>query len=163
MPIPNQTVTPTQYDFLQNNIALQSSQFTVAATLAQSGLQYVVDMNSTGPEVDLVNPFATHMVNLETFDSTSQFTQVVTNLNGHVVRRGTVAESGESLTDRLNRWLWCNSIKVSRVYATISSGAGWLIDECNIETPNTCGPTSPYYGAAYGGCPPTPGEPIPNP
>jgi len=163
MPLPTQSVLPTSFDYLQQNISMQASQFAVAAELAYSGLQHVAYLQSVTPEVDLVNPFATHYQAMESLDNASYFTQIVSSLNGHVIRRGTVPEPGESLSDRLNRWLWCNGLLVTRTYANLSSGSGWYVDECNIEPPNTCGPTSPYYGAPYPGCPPTPGDPIPNP
>jgi len=163
MPLPTETVLPTSFDYLQQNISMQASQFAVAAELAYSGLQHVAYLQSVTPEVDLVNPFATHYQSMESLDNASYFTQIVSSLNGHVVRRGTVPEPGESLSARLNRWLWCNGLLVTRTYANLCSGSGWYVDECNIEPPNTCGPTSPYYGPPYPGCPPTPGDPIPNP
>lgn len=163
MPLSNNTVTPTQYDYLQNNISMQSLQLGVSVDLAQSGLQYVVSLQSVTPEVDLVSPFATHFLNLEQINTTSYYTSVVGALNSHVVTRGTVAQPAEGLSARLNRWLWCNSLKVTRQYSVLSSGAGWIIDECNIETPNSCDATSDYYGSPYPGCPPTAGDPIPNP
>lgn len=162
MPLPQETVLPTSFDYLQNNISLQAGQFSVAADLAYSGLTHVVLLQSVTPEVDLVNPFANHFLQMESLDNASYFTQVVATLNGHVVRRGTDPVTNESLSQRLNRWLWCNGLHVTRTYANLSSGAGWFIDECNIETPNTCDATSPYYGPPYAGCPPTPGQPIPD-
>lgn len=163
MPLPLNTVTPTQFDYLQDSISMQAAQLGVASDLAYSGLRYVVLLQATTPEVDLINPFATHFTKMENTDNTALFTQVVASLNNHVVIRGTTPQAAEGLSDRLNRWLWCNGLQVARTYATLSSGAGWLIDECNIESPNSCGPTSPYYGSPYAGCPPTPGDPIPNP
>lgn len=162
MPLPQQTVLPTSFDYLQENISLQAAQYSVAADLAYSGLTHIVQLQSVTPEVDLVTPFSSHFLNIESFDNSSQFTTIVANLNGHVVRRGTVAEGAENLSARLNRWLWCNGLHVSRTYANLSSGAGWIIDECNVESPNTCDATSDYFGAPYAGCPPTPGEPIPD-
>lgn len=162
MPIPQETVLPTSYDYLQQNISFQASQFSVAAELAYSGLQYVVLLQSITPEVDLVTPFSNQYLQMESLDSASYFTQIVSSLNGHVVRRGTNPVTNESLSQRLNRWLWCNGIHVTRTYANLSSGSGWYIDECNVESPNACSPTSAYYGAPYPGCPPTPGEPIPD-
>lgn len=161
MPLPLNTVTPTQFDALQENISLQVTQLGVAVDLAFSGLQQVVLFQATTPEVDLINPFATHFTKIENTDNDALFIQVTSALNNHVVIRGTTPQGGEGLSDRLNRWLWCNGVKVTRTYATISSGAGWLIDECNIETPNTCGPTSLFFGTPYAGCPPTPGDPVP--
>lgn len=162
MPLPQETVLPTSFDYLQQNISLQAGQFSLAAELSYSGLQHVVLLQAVTPEVDLVNPFANHFSQMESLDNAAYFTQIVSTLNGHVVRRGTNPVTNESLSQRLNRWLWCNGLLVTRTYANLSSGAGWYIDECNIEAPNTCGPTSPYYGLPYPGCPPTPGQPIPD-
>lgn len=162
MPLPANTVTPTQFDYLQDNISMQADQLGVASDLAYSGLQYIVLLQATTPEVDLVNPAATHFTKMENADNSALFTQIVAALNNHVTIRGTNPQASESLSDRLNRWLWCNELQVTRTYATISSGAGWLIDECNIESPNSCDSSSPYFGTPYAGCPPTAGDPIPD-
>jgi hypothetical protein len=132
MPIPNITVTPSQFTDLQQNITDQAEHFNDVSDLAQSGLEIVVDLGDAAPEVDLLNPFAVHFANVESFESTSNFTQVVSALNTHVINRGTTPLPGEGLSDRLNRWLSDNSVMVTQTYANISSGAGFLIDGANI-------------------------------
>lgn len=133
MPIPNVTVSPATFEALQSNITAQSNQFTNAASLAHSGLDIVLVIDVEAPEIDLLSPFANHFLNLESFNSTSQFTQVVTSLNLHVINRGTVANVGETLSSRLNRWLSSNGVTVTQVYANISSGAGFIVDPANIS------------------------------
>ena len=133
MPIIDETVTPTQFDFLQQNITDQSNQFTDAGVLAQSGLEFVVLLQTVAPEVDLVDPFANHLVNIEGFDSSSNFVSVVSSLNSHAVQRGTTQTGSETLSDRLNRYLSDNSILVTQIYADLSSGAGFAIDSANVD------------------------------
>lgn len=132
MPIPNVTVTGPQFDYLQNNISQQSDSFTAAGGLAYSGLQYVVLLQVAAPEVDLLTPFASQYTNMDSFNSTANFTQVVASLNLHVINRGTVANIGETLASRLNRWLSDHAVLVTQTYANISSGAGFVIDPGNI-------------------------------
>lgn len=156
MPIQQQTITPDQFDYLQDNITSQSQQFNEAAVLAQSGLEYVVLLQTVAPEVDLVTQFASHLSNIEGLDSTANFLQVVSSLNSHLIARGTTLRPGDSNTIRLNRWLSgqeqlipdgsggvepdpsATPVLVSTTYARISSGAGFFIDPCNIAPGDTC-------------------------
>jgi hypothetical protein len=133
MPIENIPLSPTQFDLLQLNITLQSEKYLEAGELAQSGLQYVVLLQVIAPEVDLVTPFANHLINIEGTDSDSTFTAVVSALNLHAIDRGTIAGPTDSLDTRLNRYLSDNGICVTSTYARISSGAGFIIDSTNIE------------------------------
>jgi hypothetical protein len=133
MPIVNIPVTPVQFDYLQRNITAQSEQFFDADNLAQSGLQFVVLMQVIAPEVDLVNPFANHLVGMENLNQDSNFTAVVSSLNLHAINRGTTLGPTDTLNTRLNRYLSDNGILVTQTYARISSGAGFLIDSGNIE------------------------------
>lgn len=133
MPIADITLTPTQFDFLQENLSQQADQQLVISALAQSGLQFVVELQVIAPEVDLVNPFASHLLGIENLDSTSNFTQVVSSMNNHVIARGTTLLPGDTLSDRLNRWLSDNGVIVTQTYARLSSGAGFIVDSANIE------------------------------
>ena len=133
MPIENTPLTPVQFDYLQRNITSQSDQYSESSDLAQSGLQFVVLLQVIAPEVDLVTPFADHLVNIENLETDSNFTAVVASLNLHAIDRGTTATATDSLDSRLNRYLSDNGILVTQVYARISSGAGFLIDDGNIE------------------------------
>jgi hypothetical protein len=133
MPIPNTPITASDFDYLQQNITDQVAQFSEAAMLAQSGLQYVVDMNIIAPEVDLINAFYGHFVGIESLDSTANFLQVVSQLNTHVINRGTTLQPTDTFSTRLNRWLSDNGVMVTQTYANISSGAGFFIDSGNIE------------------------------
>jgi hypothetical protein len=133
MPIANTPLTPTQFDFLQRNITDQSEQFDEASSLAQSGLQFVVNLNDIPPEVDLVNTFADHLISMESLESDSNFTAVVSSLNTHAIFRGTTAGPTDTFSSRLNTYLSDNSILVTQRYARISSGAGFIIDAGNIE------------------------------
>lgn len=133
MPIANTTVSADDFTDLQQNISDQSAQYAEAAALASSGLSIIVGLNAAAPEVDLIERFATHFTNLESYDSSSNFTQVVAALNSHVIFRGTTATAGETMSDRLNRWLYDNTVLVTQTYADLSSGAGFVISESNIE------------------------------
>lgn len=133
MPIANTPLTPAQFDFLQQNITDQSLTQDEAAALAQSGLQFVVLLQEIPPEVDLVNAFADHLINIEGLNTDSNYTAVVASLNLHAINRGTVAGPSDTFNTRLNTWLSDNSVLVSQRYARISSGAGFIIDSGNIE------------------------------
>jgi len=133
MPIPNTTVTPSQFDYLERNIASQYSQLGTVSSIAFSGLQYVVLLQVAAPEVDLVNPFAAQYTSMDGLNSTSNFTTIATALNLHVINRGTTLLSTDTLSTRLNRWLADNVLLVTRTFANISSGAGFFIDDANIE------------------------------
>lgn len=156
MPIQRETITPAQFDYLQANITDQAAQFDDASAIAQSGLQYVVLLQTVAPEVDLVNAFANHLTNIEGLDSNANFLQVVSSLNSHVVSRGTTLLPGDTNSDRLNRWLSgqqqlipdglggviddpsSTPVLVSTSYAELSSGAGFIIDSCNISPGSVC-------------------------
>jgi hypothetical protein len=116
---------------------LQKAGFSDAEGWAESGLQFVVLMQRTTPEVDLINPHATHFLTMETQNSSANFTQIVTALNDHTARRGTTALPAETLSDRLNRWLWCQGVRVTSVYSGLSADAGWQIDPCNVRGDDT--------------------------
>jgi len=183
MPLPANTVTKEEFEALMGYITLEKNGYDQAEGYANSGLTYVVLMQRVTPEVDLVNPHAAHYLNLETQNNDSNFTSIVNSINTHVVTRGTTALAGETLSDRLNRWLWCQGVRVTREYHDISESAGWTIDWCNVRgddaDPNSqmgayvldddgnpiavgCTATSEYYTApAVGsGCPTTGGDPI---
>lgn len=133
MPLPKNSVTASEFTSLMNFIDLQKLGFSDAEGWAESGLQFVVLMQRTTPEVDLVGPHATHFLNVETLNTSSHFTQVVTALNDHTARRGTTANPAETLADRLNRWLWCQGVRVTSTYSGLSFDAGWQIDPCNVR------------------------------
>lgn len=183
MPLPQNTVTKDEFETLMGYVTLEKNGFTEAAGYANSGLQYVVLMQRVTPEVDLIQPHAAQFLNLETQDSNASFTSIVNSINTHVATRGTTALPGETLSTRLNRWLWCQGIRVTRSYHDISAAAGWTIDWCNVRgddaDPNSqmgpyvldsegnviaigCTATSPYYipPAPGSGCPTTGGAPI---
>ncbi len=133
MPIANTPLDPIQYDFLQQNISDQSFKYDEAGELAQSGLTFVVLLQKIPSEVDLVNPFADHLLNIEGTNSDSTFSAVTSSLNNHIISRGTTQQVGDTLDTRLNRWLSDNSVLVTDRFARISSGAGFIIDGSNIE------------------------------
>lgn len=133
MPIENIPLDPIDFDFLQQNITDQSDKQAEAAVLAQSGLEFVVLLQKIPCEVDLVTPYADHLVGMENLDTDSNFSGVVAATNNHVITRGTTAGPTDTLSTRLNRYLSDNSILVTQTYARISSGAGFIIDAGNIE------------------------------
>lgn len=133
MPISNTPLDPIEFDYLQQNITDQSFKHDEAAALAQSGLQYVVLLQDIPPEVDLVNPFADHLLQMESIQTDSNFTAVVSALNLHVIERGTTAGPTDTFSTRLNTYLTDNALLVTQRYARISSGAGFIIDSGNIE------------------------------
>jgi hypothetical protein len=133
MPLPKNSVTASEFTSLMNFIDLQKLGFEDAEGWAESGLQFVVLMQRTTPEVDLIQPHATHFLNLESLNSSSPWTNVVSSINDHVARRGTTANAAETVSDRLNRWLWCQGVKVTSVYSGLSFDAGWQIDPCNVR------------------------------
>ena len=137
MPIPNGVLTAAQFDWLQRNITAESDTSSYISSYALSGLNYVVLTDVDQVEVDLVNPFAYHVSTADSFESDSNFTSLVTSLNMHVVTRGTVGGTSETFQDRLNRWLLNNNYGVTyfitKTYARISSGAGFIIDPAYIE------------------------------
>lgn len=133
MPIANTPLTALEFDTLQQNISNQSESMEIAGTMAQSGLEYVVLLQVVTPEVDLVTPFADHLVNIEGFDSDSNFTVVVSSLNTHAINRGTTIGVNDTVDTRLNRYLSENFIQVTARYQRLSSGAGYIIDGSNVE------------------------------
>ena len=183
MPLPQNTVTKVEFEALMGYITLEKTGFDEAQGYANSGLQYVVLMQRVTPEVDLVTPHAAHYLNLETQNNYSNFTSIVNSLNTHVVNRGTTSIPGETMSARLNRWLWCQGIRVTKVYNSISTAAGWTIDWCNVRSDDAdstsqtgpyvldengnpiaigCTALSPYKTspAPGSGCPTTGGDPI---
>lgn len=153
MPIPQITVTPSQFNALQQNIAAQSATFVAAANLAESGLTLVALLDDVAPTIDLIPGFAAHFTSIEAFDATANYTDVITALNNHIVQRGTSQRAGDNSTTRLNRWLaGSNSaaltptqlvperigqvdmtpILVTADFATFSAAAGFVIDPVNI-------------------------------
>lgn len=183
MPLPQNTVTKEEFQALMGYITLERSGFEQAAGYANSGLQYVVLMQRVTPEVDLLQPHAAQFLNLETQNTTTSFTSVVNSINTHVAVRGTTALAGETLSTRLNRWLWCQGVRVTRAYYDISAAAGWTIDPCNLRSDDNdnestppawildsegnviavgCTATSAYYVAPApgSGCPTSGGTPI---
>lgn len=141
MPLPQNTVTKEEFEALMGYITLEKTGFDEAEGYANSGLQYVVLMQRVTPEVDLVTPHAAHYLNLETVNNYSNFTAIVNSINTHVATRGTTAIPGETLSTRLNRWLWCQGVRVTRAYHDISAAAGWTIDWCNVRS-DDADPTS---------------------
>ena len=133
MAIENIPLTPTQFDYLQQNISDQADIVEGAVDLAQSGLRYVVLLQVDAPEVDLVNPFHDHLVGIDNLNSDSTYTAIVSDMNNHVVNRGTTAGPSDTVNSRLNRWLSDNGVTVTQTYARISSGAGFIIDSGNID------------------------------
>lgn len=132
MPIEDIPLSATDFDFLQQNITDQSFKFDESSGLAQSGLQFVVLLQKIPCEVDLVTPYANHLINIEGLETDSNFTSVTASLNTHVISRGTTLGPTDTLNTRLNRYLSDNSIMVTQRYARISSGAGFFIDSGNV-------------------------------
>jgi hypothetical protein len=141
MPIPQKTVTPTQFDALQNNITNQRAQFLEASDLAESGLTLVAQLDEVAPSVDLVASFAAHFTNLEQFDSTANFVTACQALNNHLINRGTTQQAGDNANTRLNRWLAggervnevdLTPVQVTQTYADLSAAAGFTIEASNI-------------------------------
>ena len=133
MPLPKNSVTAAEFTSLMGFIDLQKMGFEDAEGFAESGLQFVVLMQRTTPEVDLIGSHATHFLNLETLNSSSPWTNVVGSINDHTARQGTTALPAETLSDRLNRWLWCQGVRVTSIYSGLSFDAGWQIDPCNVR------------------------------
>jgi hypothetical protein len=141
MPIPQITVTPTDFLALQQNITDQQATFVSCAALAESGLTLVAELDDVAPSVDLVPGYAAHFQGVEQYDAPQNFTNIVTILNSHIVNRGTVALPGDNQSTRLNRWLAgeervnqvdLTPIQVTAEYAAISAVAGFTIDAGNI-------------------------------
>ena len=107
----------------------------------------------------------------------------MTSLNNHGAVRGTTAQAAETLSTRLNRWLWCQGVRVTSLYFDISADSGWDIDYCNVRgddlDPDSqqgefilddlgnpiaigCTDLSPYKDSPPpgSGCPTTGGDPI---
>jgi len=133
MPIPNVTVTPAEFEWLQQNVSDQADVMQTVSAIAYSGLQYVVLLQVVTPEVDLVTPSHSQYQASSSFNSDSNFTSWVTSLNMHVIDRGTTLLATDTTSTRLNRWLGDNTVQVTQTYARISSGAGFYIDLANIE------------------------------
>lgn len=133
MPIPNVTVTPAEFTWLQKNVSDQADVMQAVSAIAYSGLQYVVLLQVVTPEVDLVTPSHSQYQASSSFNSDSNFTSWVTSLNMHVIDRGTTLLATDTTSTRLNRWLSDNSVLVTQTYSRISSGAGFYIDLANIE------------------------------
>ncbi len=141
MPIPNITVTPTEFLSLQANITAQQATFESCAAAAQSGLTLVAELDDVAPTVDLTPGFAAHLLGIEQFNAPQNFTAVVSVLNNHIVNRGTVQIAGDNASSRLNRWLAgtervneldLTPIQVTAEYAAISAVAGFTISGGNI-------------------------------
>jgi len=108
------------------------------ADLAESGLNMVVVLNVTIPELDLLTPFYVQYVSMSQLDTINNFSQVVTALNQHVINRGTSLLPGDTLTDRLNRWFGDNGfgiglLNVTQTYQRLSSGVGYVIENQYVE------------------------------
>jgi len=131
MPVSPTPITPSQFVALEANITAQATEMNTIASVAQSGLQYVTLLDVTQPELDLLTPFYNHLLNVESSTSLSLFVNVTRSLNDHIVQRATSASVGDQ-SARLNWYLSTNAITVSSVYATISSGGGYIIDPGNI-------------------------------
>jgi hypothetical protein len=114
-----------------NNISDQASQMNDIAAIAQSGLEYVTLLDVTQPELDLLNPFYNHLLNIESSTALGLFQNVTKSLNNHVVQRSTSPTVGDQ-SARLNYYLQTNVLLVTNLYAQISSGAGYYIDPSHI-------------------------------
>lgn len=133
MAIPNVTVSPAEFTWLQQNLSDQADVMQTVSTIAYSGLQYVVLLQVVAPEVDLVTPAHANYQTASSFNSDSNFTAWATALNTHVIDRGTTLLATDTTSTRLNRWLSDNSVLVTQTFARISSGAGFYIDLANIQ------------------------------
>jgi hypothetical protein len=134
MPITNTPLTKSQFEYLQQNITDQVLAVESAGDIAQSGLHFIVLLQIDAPEIDLINPFFTHLQRTEGLSSTSTWLPVVTALNTHAITRG-AAIAGASSSERLNTYLenGGNRIFVSSDYATLSEAVGFVIDSCYID------------------------------
>jgi hypothetical protein len=138
MAIPTTPISGAQFVYLQNNISQQADALPVVADIAESGLNYVVVLNITIPELDLLTPFYVQYVSMSQLDTINNFSQVVTALNQHVVNRGTTLLPGDTLSERLNRWFDNNGfgvglLNVTQTYQRLSSGVGYLIENQYVE------------------------------
>jgi hypothetical protein len=134
MPLTKNSITAAEFESLMDYITLQKQAYDDAEGYAASGLQYVALMQRVTPEVDLIAPHASHFLGMEAQNTSTNFTQIVNSINDHVVTRGTTANPAETLSSRLNRWLWCQGVRVTRFYHDISADAGWSIDWCNVRS-----------------------------
>lgn len=132
MPVAPLPITPAQFVALEANITAQAEQMDTIATIAQSGLQYVTLLDVTQPELDLLTPFYNHLLNIESSTSLALFVNVALSLNNHIIQRATSSTLGDS-SARMNWYLSDEGIKVSQLYASISSGGGIIIDSGNIQ------------------------------
>lgn len=139
MPIANTPLTKAQFEFLQDNITDQVTAVTLAGTIAQSGLHYVVLLQVDAPEVDLVNPMFFQMQRSEALAAYTNWLPAVAALNTHAITRG--ASSSGTVSERLNQYLENNGdrILVSQTYANMSIQAGFTIDPCNIDPGTSAG------------------------
>ena len=131
MPISDTVLTKTQYEFLANNITSQVASLETAATLAESGLHYIVLLQVDAPEVDLIDTFADQIGRMEGLNNDSNWVQAVAAMNMHAINRGGTTETA-TLSARLNEYLEDNSITVSQTFADLSEQAGFIIDAGNI-------------------------------
>lgn len=127
MPVAPVPVSKAQFTSLMNNISDQATQMNTIAGIAQSGLEYVTLLNVTQPELDLLTPFYNHLLNVESSTALGLFSNVTKSLNNHIVQRATSPALGDQ-SARLNWYLQTETLTVTSVYATISSGGGYYID-----------------------------------
>jgi hypothetical protein len=141
MPIPQITITPTDFLALQQNVTEQQATFVTCATVAQSGLTLVALLDDVAPTIDLTPGFAAHLQGIEQYNAPQNFTAIVKIMNDHLINRGTVQIAGDNASSRLNRWLDGSErvgqidltpIQVTQEYADISAVAGYIIDAGNI-------------------------------
>jgi hypothetical protein len=137
MPIANTPLTAAQFEALQQNITDAYNAIKQAGVIAQSGLQYVVNLQVAAPEVDLVVPFFQQYVRVDGLNSASNFTTIVAALNLHAINRG--ASATGTLSDRLNEYFARTDsavrgpVLVTQDFANISAQAGFNIDTGNID------------------------------
>ena len=103
MAITNTPLTKTQFETLQDNISDQVTTVTLAGTIAQSGLHFVVLLQEDAPEVDLIIPFFNQLQRSESLNASSNWIPCVASLNTHALIRG--GSSTGTLSERLNSYL----------------------------------------------------------
>jgi hypothetical protein len=127
MAIPNVVLSKTQFEYLANNIVNQTYAVASGADIAQTGLDYVVQLDDAAPSVDLVNPLYDHMVRMDGVAVDNIWAAVCTSLNTHAINRYDPTATG-TVSTRLNAYFANKSIQVPQKYADLSEIGGFVID-----------------------------------
>jgi hypothetical protein len=123
-------ISKADYLVLSGILGEEYRQFIDAATLANSGLTYVVLLQDVEQEVDLLGDYYPHSLTVNGIRDgfPGQSRGIVTALQNHVINR-----SGLSINAWLpNTTVYPPAIQVSQDFADLSGSVGFTIDSGNI-------------------------------